>query len=449
MVCRDAIFALLTFVLPTLPSMDKRWTSTIDSNVRPMPAEASVPAAMHIGSVRIAPATVLAPMAGVTDTVFRRFVRHASLYAAPAPGSAAGAAPNDADVDLETSNERSGCGLIMTEFTSADGLTRMRETKRRRYLTYYEDEHPISAQIFGSNPQTLAESARIIEEAGFDMVDLNLGCPAKRVVACNGGSGLLRDLPLIGEIFKQVRAAVSIPFTVKFRMGWNDANIVCVELAKLAEDCGLNAVALHARTREQGYAGDARWEWIAAVKDAVRLPVIGNGDIRTPEDAVAMVDATGCDAVMIGRAAPANPWIFRQIAQYTASKHQTGVGVYDKPTDADRYRMIRDYFGRLLAEVSEHPESHLPALTDDAKRLKRDHETAQRDAIGKMKQFASWFTHGVPGGATLRREIFAAKRGDEVMARVEEFFLAPRPPASIELPETRVAPESELEAAPA
>ncbi len=398
--------------------MDKQWTSAID---RSMPAEASVPAELHIGGVRIAPATVLAPMAGVTDTVFRRFIKNASLYAAPAPGTAE---TISSDVDAQTTNERSGCGLIMTEFTSADGLSRMREVKRKRYLTYYEDEHPISAQLFGSNPYTLAESARIVEDAGFDLVDLNLGCPAKRVVACNGGSGLLRDLPLIKVIFEQVRAAVTIPFTVKFRMGWNDSNIVCVELAKMAEDCGLAAVALHARTREQGYAGEARWEWIAAVKDAVGIPVIGNGDIRTPEDAAAMVEATGCDAVMIGRAAPANPWIFRQIAQHTASKLQTGQGAYDQPTNLDRYRMIRDYFSRLVAEAAEHPDLPGPAVSDEEKRRKRDHESAQREAVGKMKQFASWFTHGVPGGSALRRQIFEAKHGAEVMDRVEAFFTA-------------------------
>lgn len=394
--------------------MDKRWTNTTD---RTAPQDVAVAAELHIGGVRIAPATVLAPMAGVTDTVFRRFIRHASLYT---PEAAVGAA----DVEIETTNERSGCGLLMTEFTSADGLTRMRETKRKRYLTYYDDEHPIAAQIFGSNPATLAESARIIEEAGFDLVDLNLGCPAKRVVKCNGGSGLLRDLPLIGEIFREVRRAVSIPFTVKFRMGWNDTNIVCVELAKLAEDCGLNAVALHARTREQGYTGDARWEWIAAVKDAVRIPVVGNGDVRSPEDAAAMVAATGCDAVMIGRAAPANPWIFRQIAQYTASKARTGVGTYEKPTDGDRYRMIRDYFSRLLGETAEHPHVSVADASEEAKKARRDHDSAPREAIGKMKQFASWFTHGVPNGAHLRRAIFEAKRADEVMAEVDAFFSA-------------------------
>jgi nifR3 family TIM-barrel protein len=334
----------------------------------------------------------------------------------------------------------------MTEFTSADGLSRMRETKRKRYLTYYEDEHPISAQIFGSNPETLAESARICQDWGFDLVDLNLGCPAKRVVNCNGGSGLLRDLPLIQKIFERVRGAITIPFTVKFRMGWNDKNIVCVELARMAEDCGLNAVALHARTREDGYSGNARWEYIAAVKDAVKIPVIGNGDIRSPEDAAAMVDATGCDAVMIGRAAPANPWIFRQIAQYTATKQATGIGRYDRPTEMDRYRMIRDYFERLMHEVAEHPEVLGPADDDLSKRLKRNHESAQRDAIGRMKQFASWFTHGVPGGGVLRREIFEAKRGAQVMDKVEAFFTAR---ANAPQEDAPLEHDAELESAPA
>lgn len=313
-------------------------------------------------------------------------------------------------MEAETSNERSGCGLIMTEFTSADGLSRMRETKRKRYLTYYDDEHPISAQLFGSNPETLADSARIVEEAGFDVVDLNLGCPAKRVVACNGGSGLLKDLPLIRVIFEQVRAAVEIPFTVKFRMGWNDSHIVCVELARMAEQCGLNAVALHARTREDGYTGQARWEWIAAVKDAVSIPVIGNGDVRTPEDAAAMVEATRCDAVMIGRTAPANPWIFRQIAQYTAT------GRYDEPTGEDRYRMIRTYFGMLVDEVSAEERGAGSVLGGVP------NKSVERDCVGKMKQFASWFTHGVPGGAGRRRAIFEAKSGAAVLGAVEEFF---------------------------
>jgi nifR3 family TIM-barrel protein len=396
----------------------KKWDSPA---THAMPEHSRVPASFTVGNVRIAPATVLAPMAGVTDTVFRRFIKNASQFTTSV---------SDTNVEAVTTNQQSGCGLIMTEFTSADGLARTRKSKRKRYLTFYDDEHPISAQLFGSNPDTLADSARIVQDCGFDLVDLNLGCPAKRVVSCNGGSGLLRDLPLIERIFRAVRAAVSIPFTVKFRMGWNDAEIVCVELARLAQDCGLNAVALHARTREDGYTGQARWEYIAAVKDAVRIPVIGNGDIRTPEDAAAMVHATGCDAIMIGRGAPANPWIFRQIAQYTASKEATGVGAYDIPTDQDRYRMIRTYFQMLVDEIAQEEAAETARaaaliasgqIVNGEQMLKAQRH---RDCVGKMKQFAAWFTHGVPNGSALRKSIFEARTGPAVLAAVESFFAA-------------------------
>ncbi len=416
--------------------VDRMVESPVSTPPTPLPARV-FPAGLKIGNVSIAPATVLAPMSGVTDTVFRRFIK-----------------------------QLGGCGLIMTEFTSADGLLRDQRV-RGRYLHFYEDEHPVSAQLFGSNPSVLADAARLVEDLGFDLVDLNLGCPAKKIVKCNGGSGLLRDLPLIRQIFEAVRAAVKIPFTVKFRAGWNDDEIVCVELARLAESCGLGAVALHARTREQGYSGNARWEWIASVKQSVKIPVIGNGDIRTPEDACAVVAQTGCDAVMIGRMAPANPWIFRQIEQYRAwmesdrgnggmfreghdfSRAEHGAPSstalaaagqmmdgpfapvakardlsatdgttevvpfpsvtmsrvsrprkpYDQPSEADRYKMIRTYFQMLL-------EEGMPG------------------AEGKMKQFASWFTHGIPGGAALRKAIYEAKSGAEILVCVEEFFAA-------------------------
>jgi nifR3 family TIM-barrel protein len=377
-------------------TVNKNWDNPIE---HAMPAEARVPAGLRIGNVDVAPATVLAPMVGVTDTVFRRFIRNASQFTTSAASPA-----ESASVEDTVTNQQSGCGLLMTEFTSADGLSRMRESKRKRYLTFYDDEHPIGAQLFGSNAQTLAEAARIVQDTGFDTIDLNLGCPAKRVVGCNGGSGLLRDLPKIGEIFREIRKSVTIPFTVKFRLGWNDSSIICVELARMAQEEGLCAAALHARTREQGYSGQARWEWIAAVKDAVKIPVIGNGDIRTPEDAAAMVAQTNCDAVMIGRAAPSNPWIFRQIAEYTAT------GRYTQPTEQDRYRMIRTYF-QMLIEDAEASQS----LPRDA----RHGETA-----GKMKQFASWFTHGVPGGSKLRQQIFQSKTGVAVLQAVDDFFEA-------------------------
>ena len=395
-------------------TVKKHWDNPIEHE---MPAHARVPAEMRIGPVAVKPATVLAPMAGVTDTVFRRFIRHASLFTAGHSIAERSASA----IDESITNTQSGCGLLMTEFTSADGLSRMRESKRRRYLTFYDDEHPIGAQLFGSNAQTLAEAARIVEDTGFDTVDLNLGCPAKRVVGCNGGSGLLRDLPRIGEIFREIRKAVTIPFTVKFRLGWNDKQIVCVELARMAEAEGLNAVALHARTREQAYSGQAQWGWIGSVKQAVKIPVIGNGDVRTPEDAAAMIAETGCDAVMIGRAAPANPWIFRQIAQYTAT------GRYDTPTVEDRHRMIRAYFEMLLEE------------TDSTRDLPRDARLG--DPVGKMKQFATWFTHGVPGGAKLRAAIYSVRSGEAVLDVVERFF------ASQAEPEESTDPLMDAEAA--
>jgi tRNA-dihydrouridine synthase B len=364
--------------------MHKFWETPAATTVAP--AGARVPESFQIGSVHIAPATILAPMAGVTDTVFRRFIRNASFVQKP---EAIMSAPVSGDASA--AKESSGCGLLMTEFTSADGLFRTRESKRKRYLHFYDDEHPIAAQLFGSDPYTLSEAAKIVEDAGFDLVDLNLGCPAKRVIKCNGGSGLLKDLPVIKRIFEAVRGAVKIPFTVKFRLGWDDNNIVCVNLAQMAQDCGLNAVALHARTREQGYSGNARWDWIAAVKAAVTIPVTGNGDIRSPEDAVAMVAQTGCDAVMIGRTAASNPWIFRQIRQHADT------GRYDHPTEADRYEMIRTYFRMLIEETGY-------------------------GSPGKMKQFVAWFTHGVPNGGALRKAVYSAKEGPEILASVERFF---------------------------
>jgi len=300
-------------------------------------------------------------MAGLTDSVFRRLIKRLG-----------------------------GCGLVMTEFTSAEGLTR-NSLKSKRMLFYHEEERPVTAQLFGAEPSRLAEATRMVEDLGFDAIDLNLGCPAKKVVKACGGSALLRETKLLEEILKTIRAATSLPFTVKIRAGWSETEIVSVQVGKMAEDIGINAIAFHPRTRVQGFSGHSDWNLIGQLKAALKIPVIGNGDIVTPEDAFRMKRETGCDGVMIGRGALSNPWIFRQIHELENGLPPT------QPDVAAKYQLIKSYFKLLFEEETP-------------------------GAIGKMKQFASWFTHAIPYGAALRKSIYESQTESEVMDRIEEFF---------------------------
>lgn len=335
---------------------------------------ARFPELLRIGALQVRPATVLAPMAGLTDSLFRRFLRRLG-----------------------------GCGLVMTELISSEGLVRSRRARKPArtldYLGFMPEEHPLGAQLFGADPQVMADAARMCQDLGFDLVDVNLGCPVPKVVRSQGGSALLRDLPRVEHILRRMRAALSVPLTLKYRSGWNERERVAVEVARLAEDCGLEAVALHPRTREQGFAGRADWSRIAEVKAAVRVPVIGNGDVTTPEDALRMVDETGCDAVMIGRAAATHPWVFRQLEELLAT------GSYQRPTPADRHRLLREYFDLLLA-------------------------SGHRETLGRMKQFAGYFTTGLRHGAHLRARIFRAQDPRRILELVDNFFERDLEPAS-------------------
>ena len=316
---------------------------------------------LQIRNITIRPATFLSPMAGLTDSVFRRLIKRLG-----------------------------GCGLVMTEFTSAEGLTR-NSFKSRRMLFYHEEERPVTAQLFGADPERLAEATRMVDDLGFDAIDLNLGCPAKKVVKGCGGSALLRETKLLEEILRTIRAAASIPFTIKIRAGWSETEIVALQIGKMAEDIGVEAITLHPRTRVQGFSGKANWGLIAQLKAHLKIPVIGNGDIVTPEDALRMRAETGCDGVMIGRGALSNPWIFRQIFEMENGLPLT------QPSVSDKHQLIKAYFQLLF-------EEEIPG------------------ALGKMKQFASWFTHAIPFGASLRKSIYESTQESEVMERIEQFF---------------------------
>ena len=301
-------------------------------------------------------------MAGVTDVSFRRLVK-----------------------------QRGGVGLTVSEFISVEGLTR-NNPKSKRQMRFFEDERPYAVQIFGGQPERMRMAAEMAEEIGADILDVNCGCPAPKVVKHGGGSGLLRDLPRLETILKEIKKAITIPLTVKIRAGFYDHTINAVETARIAEACGAEHIALHGRTKEQGYKGLADWDLVRQVKEAVSVPVSGSGDVTTIEDAFTKWRETKCDGVLIGRGAMANPWIFRQIEDAIA-----GRDVF-QPTLADKRNVLLEYFDSLREDMPELP------------------------AIGRMKQLAGQFTRGLTGGARFRQSVYHSHSVEEVLDRIEEYF---------------------------
>ncbi len=312
--------------------------------------------------MEIDPPLVLAPIAGHTDTLFRQAIKSLG-----------------------------GCGLVVSELVSTEGMTRQQE--RTFHLTRFAaSERPISIQIFGSDPERMAASAALVQEMGADIVDINVGCPVKKVVKQGGGSNLLRDLPLLERIFKSTRRAVTMPLTVKIRIGWDREHINALEVLKLAEDCGIEALTVHGRARCDLFSGSADWSVIARVKEAAHVPVIGNGDVFAPPDAERMFRQTGVDGVMIGRGVLTNPWLIRQCHDHLCGNSPRAVS---------------------LKEKAEFLRSFLIRMSNDA---------PAAAAAGKMKRMGGYLSKGIPGGARLRADIHAADTGTEILNRIEEFI---------------------------
>ena len=317
----------------------------------------------------IDPPLILAPIAGHTDSLFRQAIKRLG-----------------------------GCGLVISELVSTEGMTRRQE--RTFHLTRFaEEERPISIQIFGADPARMADSAAMVQEMGADIVDINLGCPVKKVVRQGGGSNLLRDLSLLERIFNAVRQATRIPLTVKIRAGWDRNTINAVEVLKLAEGCGLEALAIHGRTRCDLFSGKADWSIIARVKEQARIPIMGNGDVFSPPDAERMFRETGVDGVMIGRGVLSNPWLMRQCHDYLSGSQVTPVSLQEKAV------FMFGFLERLLREAP------------------------QPIALGKMKRAGGYLSKGIPGGARLRERLHSAKTGDQLLSELRSFFLGLLPQA--------------------
>jgi nifR3 family TIM-barrel protein len=317
-----------------------------------------------IRDIEINPPLVLSPMAGVTDISFRRLLKR-----------------------------RGGVGLTVSEFISVEGLTR-NNPKSKRQMRFFEEERPFAVQIFGGQPERMRMAAEMAEEVGADILDINCGCPAPKVVKHGGGSGLLRDYPRLETILKEIKKAITIPLTIKIRAGYYDNNINALETAKLAEACGVEHIALHGRTKEQGYKGRANWDLVRQIKETVSVPVSGSGDVVSVQDAFERWRETGCDGVLIGRGAMANPWIFRQVEDALAGRE-----VFE-PTLEDKRAVLLEYFDMLREDMPELP------------------------AIGRMKQLAGQFTRGLQGGAAFRTSIYHSHSVNDILDRIAEYFEA-------------------------
>lgn len=271
---------------------------------------------MKIGSVDTENFTVLAPLAGITNLPMRLLAKKA------------------------------GCGLVCSEMISSNGLV-YGSGKTVQLLDSAPEEKPLSVQIFGSDPQLMADAARIVQDSGADIVDINFGCSVKKILKSNSGAALMKDPPLAHRILDSVRKAIAIPLTIKIRSGWEPSGKQAMEIARLAEDCGVDAIAVHPRTAVQGFRGKADWSLIAAIKKALAIPVIGNGDVTEPEDAMRMLDETGCDGVMVGRAAIGNPMIFAQMLAAARGRPATA------PDDGQRIDMMMDYLHDSVRYLGE------------------------------------------------------------------------------------------------
>lgn len=315
-----------------------------------------------IRDIEINPPLILSPMAGVTDYTFRRLIKR-----------------------------RGGVGLVVSEFISVEGLTRG-NPKSKRQMRFDEDERPYAVQIFGGQPERMAMGAEMAEEVGADILDVNCGCPAPKVVKNGGGSGLLRDMPRLETILKEIKKSISIPLTLKVRTGYSDASINVVDVAQMAEQCGVEHIQVHGRTREQGYKGLANWDIIKQVKQAVNIPVSGNGDITSIEYGMRRWREAGTDGVLIGRGAMQNPWIFRQF-------HDAIEGREPYQPDLDEKKdVLLEFFGLCREEM--------PEIV----------------ALGKMKQLAGQFTKGLVGGAQFRQKLYHSHSADEILDNITVYF---------------------------